>query len=303
MGLLQDIIDGATGTTTSTTQLLRMVRVLAARGRADDLAAWVRQEQAGYAADDPLPPYRGPFPSPVTATLNGPVNLWRKIGLPQSGWPSDFKALFTVAFRQPLVQLESWAERDDLEALNSGFHWSADALVRANQLMEQGKVPKIDGFVLTSAYSPITKGQLVAVIGGVRDRILDLALSLEGADPDLGSVATTSGEEREAISAKFNLAIYANNVNLAETISTNNGVAITTGDTDSLRRYLDALGFDSPSDREELVAAAEAARASGSTNVEQDGRLRTAVTKVGSKLGWAAATTFVQGLVNQWLGA
>ncbi|MGH3451119.1 MAG: hypothetical protein ACRDQW_10415 [Haloechinothrix sp.] len=112
----------------------------------------------------------------------------------------------------------------------------------------------------------------------------------------------TANDIREEISAKFNMTIVANNVDVGETVSTNFGVSITAGDPDSLRRYLDALGIDSIPDRDELIAAAEEARAAGTTDVEQSGRLKAAIAKVSSKLGWTAATTFIQGVITQWIG-
>lgn len=71
MGLLQEIITGATDGTKPVAELLRSVQVLAMRGGARDLQEWVKKERDGYRDDDVLPSYRGPFSVNPMAHLSG----------------------------------------------------------------------------------------------------------------------------------------------------------------------------------------------------------------------------------------
>jgi hypothetical protein len=301
MAVLQDIIEGATGSATPTTELLRMVRVLAARGRVDDLAEWVKNELYGYSEDDPLPDYRGPFPSLVMGTFDGPFRSSLKARLARTGLSAEIVSkFFVVQFRQSISELETLAEAE--ETPQRGLQWPTELVMHFNSLIEEGTVAHPEMHVLRSAMLPIAKAQIVAVVNGVRNRILEFALALEDTSPELGSQPAQQAGAREEISAKFNMTIVANNVNIGETVTPNYGVSIVAGDHESLHHYLRAIGVSDATLRSELVEAADEARKDGDVDVSRSSRLKKAITKATGQLGMAAVGNLIQEVIKQWIG-
>ena len=304
VSLLQEIIETSRHSDTSVTQLLRSLRVLAARGNVDDLTEWVRRELNGYGSGDALPPYRGPFAGHAMGTFSGPFGAEETLALPDFGFPGRFKGLFNLELRGPMAELERMLAVDSAKS-QLRFHWPANSVVMANQLMEQGKVPRLRGYGLAGVWVPITVNILVTAVDGVRNHILDLALELEQVSPELGSVAGATAEHREEISAKFHQVIIASNVQVGETFSPNYGISIAPGDPASLDRYLAALGIDDVESRKELIKAAENARSQGETDVKSNNKLQAIISKMSGfaqRTGAAATDVLIETLIQRWLG-
>ncbi|MGH3975216.1 MAG: hypothetical protein ACRDS9_18085, partial [Pseudonocardiaceae bacterium] len=215
MGLLNEIIEGARGNSVSTTELLRSVRVLAVRGKAQDLADWVKRELAGYPEGEPLPRYRGPFDAQVLGRFSGPMGSETTIPIPDLRFPEDFDPLFKIELRGPLSELEGMLHADFDKQI--GFAWSANAVAWANQMMDQGEVGHVKFHGLRSAHRPLTKNLLLTAINGVRDRILDLALELEQVSPELEQVESSgTAVQPEKMSAVYQVVVHADNAFVGE---------------------------------------------------------------------------------------
>lgn len=305
MGLLQDIIEDARRSDASVSQVLRSLRILASRGRVDDLTEWVRREVSGYGPDDALPSYRGPFPGHAMGHFSGPFGSEATISIPDFGFPEDFKKqLFNIDLRGPMAELENMLAVDQAES-QLRWHWPANAVVLANRLMADGKVAQLPGHGLVSAWLPITSNVLTTAVDGVRNRVLELALELELVSPELGTIPSATSEHREEISAKFNQVIFAQHVQVGETFSPNYGVSITAGDPASLDRYLAALGVADADQRKEVVEAAIEARAQGEKEVRSGSKLKEAAKKVAAlaqKAGAKATDVLIEAMIQRWLG-
>lgn len=304
MGLLQDIINGATSGSTPVAQLLRSVQVLAVRGNVADLAEWVRLERDGYSHDDMVPTYRGPFDVVVEANFTLGPQMRSRHPLASTMFPEEFGPLFKVAYRQSIAQLEALnisAEQD------LGSPWSGEAVHRANTLISRGGQVALDPFVeLISVYRRFGATQVVGVVDAVRNRILDLALELEQVVPELDLVDSKPRESREQISAVFQTVVHAQSAYVGNNETSNHYEAqVTPGDTESLARYLDGIRGISDGDKKELVEAAEAAKGEGEEAVETNGRLKGALKKVGGFAGKAsqeAGNIVVKAMIQHWLG-
>lgn len=183
MTILQDIVDGASGDA-PVAGLLRKVKVVAARLGVSRLESWVDHELTGYPVDADLPDYRGPFQSEVRGDYSGPFGSGVNFGLvPASAFPDKIanSHLFEIEFRQSVAELESMRGTDDLRAM-----WSADTIAHANALIQAGAVQLYESMFLQQAYRPIPQYVVVGVLESVRNRILDLGLTLEAEYPQAG---------------------------------------------------------------------------------------------------------------------
>jgi len=98
VGLLQEIITGAMDDTKPVSALLRSMQVLAKRGGANDLEEWVRKESNGYADDDALPKYRGPFSVNPLAHFTGPFGSEAKqFPIGKGAFPKQFHNSFHLS--------------------------------------------------------------------------------------------------------------------------------------------------------------------------------------------------------------
>lgn len=301
MSLLQEIITASTTESISVTELLRKVHVLAARGKANDLAEWVKLEQSGYPMENILPSYRGPIQTNALAKWSGPNGMFLTLPLGREGFPERFEKLFSLEFREPTAKLERMTDEPDSE--NRGFHWTPQQVAAANELATNEKIPSLQYHQIYRIWIPVANSDILAVTNAIRDKVVELALELEQTDPDLGSVPGVDADRREEISAKFNQVIVGDTVIVGETVSSNFGVSITAGDPESLRRYLDATEV-SVNERDALVAAAQTAREERTQDVERDGRLKSAISKAAAtagKIGSSVATSVITTAVQQWI--
>jgi hypothetical protein len=108
MSVISDLIDAASGDVSPVATLLRKVKVVAARLHTGQLEQWVQHELMGYPSEVPLPEYRGPFAVEAAGHFAGPFQSGlRNAPIPSIGFPAEQRgALFTMAFRQPIAELE-----------------------------------------------------------------------------------------------------------------------------------------------------------------------------------------------------
>lgn len=207
--ILEDIVGGASGDA-PVAGLLRKVKVVAARLSVSRLESWVDHELTGYPDDADLPDYRGPLQSEVRGDYSGPFGSGVNFGLvPRSAFPDEIasSALFEIEFRQSVAELESMCGSDGLRAM-----WSADAIAHANALIQAGAVRIYEGMFLQQAYRPIPQHVVVGVLEAVRNRILDLGLTLEAEYPQAGGRDVPAPPPSTIEQVVNN--IYGGNVNL-----------------------------------------------------------------------------------------
>jgi hypothetical protein len=305
LGLLQQIIDGAMDGSQPVSNLLRSVRVLAVRSHAGDLAEWINKERDGYAPDDVLPEYRGPFATQVIAQFTGPFNSeMTNVPVPSFGFPDHLMRLFEVSFYRPVAELEHLIDGDK-QILTSP--WTGNEIVIANRLARQGKVATPADYSYATAHRRVPQELIISAVESVRNRILDLALELEQVAPELNNPDVNLQKNREQVSAAFHTVIYTNNayVGTNTTSQSQFNMQVTPGDIESLGRFLDGISELRNADKDELIRAADAAKSQGPEAIEEDGPLQNAIKKVGgaaSKLGQEAVSVTIKALLQHWLG-
>ncbi|WP_131740284.1 AbiTii domain-containing protein [Actinomadura roseirufa] len=217
MSILQEIISSASGDQLPTAVLLRKVKVLAARARIQPLEAWVEHELNGYPQGENVPSYRGPFDAEVRGNFVGPFNSsTNNAPIPPSSLPKELRdgALFKVEFRQGLPELEDLVARSRNSEDPLRVPWPSDAVPYVNQLIEDGKARMYPMMGLVQAWKPVSPSQVRGILDTVRNRVLDLALSIETEDPDAGERAGSSLSEERG-NQIFNTAIYGGSPNVA----------------------------------------------------------------------------------------
>jgi hypothetical protein len=150
--LLDQIIDGNTDGAVKTSDLLRKVQVAARRVVAPEIETWVKHELNGYSADVCLPSYRT-LPTVVNGLFTGPGHSRITQALPpHPGFTDDF----TVSLKQPLVELESFADADR-DALSEWPAWRVKAY-------EESGAFAIQFYGLFSIWNVVSRPSLRGVI-------------------------------------------------------------------------------------------------------------------------------------------
>lgn len=242
MGLLDEIIDGASSDGVTTTNLLRKVRTVAHRVGADVLSTWAKSELDGYSSDDTLPGYRGPFSANVVGQWSGPFNTGGPGAISSVGVPENMQVLFSLEFRQGLAEIEQLASHSSELAQP----WDPYAVGRYNELIDQNRVPHIEGMGLVSANRMVTPALLRSIVESVRTRALDLALDLQSADPSAGEAGGPTRENPEIDRAlTVNVTnIYGDGTNIAQGTGITQTSTVTKGDLGGLVGALEKLIAD-----------------------------------------------------------
>lgn len=251
MGLLDDIIDGASADDVSTTNLLRKVRTLAHRVGADDLSQWVMSELDGYSDDAVLPEYRGPFSANVTGQWSGPFGTGGEGIISAIGATKDLQPLFKTEFRQGLAEIEQLATSKTQLAQP----WDPYAVARYNTLIEGNQVPHIEGMGLVSANRIVTPALLRSIVERVRTRALDLALDLQSADASAGEAGGPTRDNPDidrAVTVNINH-IYGDGANVAQGSGITQTNSVHKGDLSGLVKALEALITDAGTVRQAVA--------------------------------------------------
>jgi hypothetical protein len=260
---LQELIDGASGNE-PVTSLLRKVKVVASRADMPALDEWVQHELGGYFDEDAdLPDYRGPFKTEILGSFSGRFGSGiRNAPIPSALFPEDYRdgMLFNVAFPQPIAEIE------DLASAKDGIRitWPANAIAVVNGLMMSGRMrPIYEGMGLTQAWHSIGTHQLIGIVDAVRNRILDLALTIERVSPETGqpNAPPLPDETRQVVITN----IYGNSTNVAvASADFTQVVHVATGDAAALARALDSVGVPA----EQIESLFEALEADGPVHDE-----------------------------------
>lgn len=204
--LLEQIIDGSTDSAVKTSDLLRKVQVAARRVGAPEVEAWVKRELNGYSTEDELPSYRTTM-TIVNGLFTGPGHSRITQALPPH---PDFADDFSVNMRQPLVELEAFADADS-DARSEWPAWRVKAY-------EDTGAYAIEFFALFSVWNAISRPSLRGVIDTVRNKAMEFALDLQEEYPHAGETGGPTVETDTRLASvvyNVNNNIYGNGTNIA----------------------------------------------------------------------------------------
>jgi hypothetical protein len=124
---LTDLQDAGAGSKMPLRELLRRLKILAARLPLAELGTWVDRELSGYPDAKSLPPYRGPFTASVLGNFKGRFgSSMQNAIIPPIAFPEDMResSLFKMYFLESIAELEGMPKEKDLGAM-----WPSDAVV------------------------------------------------------------------------------------------------------------------------------------------------------------------------------
>lgn len=244
VSLLTEIIDAASGDTVPVAGLLRRLKVLASRSGTGQLAEWVNHELDGYPEGAPLPPYRGPFDTPVLGHFVGPFQSEiRNVPIPPTTFPKELQEgqLFKLSLPHAIAEIEQMASETEGKML-----WPADAVRYYNWALDKGEVkPTVQpGMQLAQAVRPVSRQIFVGALEGVRNRVLDLALELERTAPQAGDADASPDvrEEVQRIVNTYNFYGSSSNISIEGSNVTQTVNMPRQGDEEGLIRFLAAAG-------------------------------------------------------------
>lgn len=195
--------------------VLRQVKILAARIAAPELGAWADSELNGYRDKTTLPHYRQKRLLPIVGVWMGPVN---SISMPVSmaGVTNEFfEDHFKTAFPHPLRELESITTADE----DPSIQWDPFIVHQYNRLVTSAGV-SYASHQLIEARAVVSRSMLAGILDSIRSKVLDLALELEQVAPESGEIGGPTIKDKDVAAATQNFYINV----------TGNGTNVTTGD-------------------------------------------------------------------------
>ncbi len=263
MSVLDEIIDGATNDSVSTSNLLRKVQIVAHRLKATAIEAWVRQELNGYEDVEHLPKYRADLVVNVMGVWAGPMGARDQQPLSAGVIPEDAKqVLFRLNLNQSLAELEELANSSGDGTL--GMPWDQMHVIQYNRWAEEGKVPHIAYMNLYSANRVVSQAMLRGVIDAIRNAALDFALELQDASPEAGTVGgpTISDEAVSGTIMNITNNIYGDGAQVAQGKKIHQHSEVQKGDLAALLQAVKDAGLGQEGERElaKIVLMEEADR-------------------------------------------
>jgi hypothetical protein len=242
--LLDRVIEGASEDA-PISQLLRQVKVIAARTETPVLEAWVEHELGGYPDNVEVPTYRGPYRvRPLGHFVCAPAfgGDATNVEIPRMSFPEKYRDgnLFNRVFDEPMETIEEWAKSEHTQ-----FGWSADSVQLYNHMTQRGDIQRVlqDWYMLAEVRYHIDAGNLAKITGAVRSKILDLALDLERVAPMAGQ------REAPADQAAPAAAVINNHFHAPASVAIGGDATQIVldvparGDAPALLRYLGAAGM------------------------------------------------------------
>lgn len=301
MTLLDDIITEALNDAVSTTSLLRKIVVVAHNLDAEPLGIWARGELNGYQDIAGLPSYRANIETPVAGFWGGYFQSTAHQPVSHSGIPAEAKAaLFTVQMMQSVTELEDLAGADT----DPGVAWDPQHVGVYNTWIDKGQVPHLEGFSLVSARRVIPRSFIKGVLNTIRNKALDLALELQRANPEAGTLNGPTVAEPPIASAVVNVTnnIFGNSNNVAVGDAALQHSHVIANDVESLLRAARDVGLrDEGLDAlRDAASAASAERPSRLAAVLD--RVRTGAFTLAAGIGADVAANALEPLLTQFLG-
>jgi hypothetical protein len=221
----------------------------------------------------------------------------RNAPIPSALFPQEFRAgmLFNIIFLQPIAELEELTKGDGV--LQSP--WPANAIAYVNGLIVSSRMEIYGDMGLLQAWRHISKPQIVAIIDSVRNRILDLALTMEKSYPESGQPDSPPlpMEAQQLIVTN----IYGRSNVAVATSNFSQFMSSEPGDRDGLAKVLDSIGVP----EEEVRGLFEALESDGNVESEIGPHtkrwLGNLMTRAGD-LGIGAAGGVIAEAVSRFLG-
>lgn len=213
MGLLQDIADGATSSTTPVADILRQCRVLAMRLNHAELAEWARAELNGYDDKGPHPDYRV-IATPISkGTFLGAFGRQgANLPVPLFALPDEVQKMVRFTqFPQPISALVELAKNDG----HLRRDWPPELVtLYGHTFYEDSNAINIQVI--------IPPGTFTGIIDTVRSRVLEFVLTLEEKFPEAASITSSSSVAvpPQALHQVFTMTINGNAL-----VGTSGGVA------------------------------------------------------------------------------
>ena len=258
MTILDQLIDGLTEDSISTSNALRKFLVVGSRLQSEPIKAWVNGELNGYGKTplEQYPSYRGPLSTPVQVLFAGPFQSWQNYYLAEHEVPDEGefrKAFFYIYLNQSLAALEEMTRAED----SLGTPWPTNAVMQLRRWSSEQRAPHMEMYEVHSAKQLVSKPLLHGVIDAVRNKALQLALDLQADVPDAGQSGGPTVQNKEVerkVSFHFETHIHGgtNTVGMGENVTQN--VAIKQGDSEALMLALEKLGL-AQQDRQSLGEA------------------------------------------------
>jgi hypothetical protein len=185
MGLLQDIQNATIDPERPLAAVLRMTKMLATRLDNHLLMEWVDHELTGYPEDGPLPAYRERRQALVLGKFTNGFWQVSNVEIPPSAVDEQFRDgwLFHITYSNSVGDYEAM-----LQAQPEGdfrFPWPLDAIavLQPQPLRDMNCM---------QAWRVLPRVEVMGVLEGVRNRLLDLVLKLEREAPDAGEVPSST---------------------------------------------------------------------------------------------------------------
>lgn len=256
VSVLDEIIDGAASHSTSTSNLLRKVQIVAHRVGSEELTSWVKNELNGYEDLSTLPKYRKEISTPVQGSWSGPFGSSARLSVSPAGVPEEHVArLFSTNLTQPVVELEQLAAGDG----DPGISWDPHYVAIYNEWVSEGRVPRMEAMGLISARQILPRGAILGIIGTSRNTALEFALDLQENAPDAGEAGGPTIQDPPVARTVYNVTnnIFGDGVAVAHGPGTMQSTVVAKGDLEGLLRLAREAGLED--------AAAQAALASAVT--------------------------------------
>lgn len=161
-GLVEQIQALAIDRKASVSDLLRMVKLAAAKLNLGDTIAWVEQELNGYQSPAQVPDYRVTIGNLLS---HSPQHGAREVG----GDPQTILKLATQQICEPIAALEDLVEGQSGHTL----------MIKLDERVTQ-KINDLNGGRHVPIYVHLSPGSIVSIIDRVRSMVLDWAIALEG---------------------------------------------------------------------------------------------------------------------------
>nr|WP_176705809.1 hypothetical protein [Arthrobacter sp.]AXV46399.1 hypothetical protein pA40H2_p43 [Arthrobacter sp.] len=290
MTILNQLIDGLTDDSISTSNALRKFLVVGKRLKYEPITSWVNSELNGFTHVplDDYPTYRGPFKVPVEVVFAGSFGSEQKHFITEEVVPDErgFRAAnFYMYFSEPVAELEQLAQSTG----HFSQSWSTTAASQLQKWSDEGRAPKVPMHGVRSVEKRISAPLIRGVIDSVRNKALLLALDLQADFPDAGEFGGPTVQDKEVeknVNYHFETHIHGgtNTVGMGEKVTQN--VKIDQGDSKALMLALEKLGLA----QEDRAALGEAIAKDGNKPGEA---IKEFLTRLGTgaiKIGGAVAT-------------
>lgn len=263
---LDAIIDAASDPAVRLADLLRRTIVLAHRLQAPVLREWAHRELSGYgsAERDDLPLYRRTT-SVAEVVWSGPMGSSEKRLVSPLDAPPEFSALFEVRVLQAVSELETLVQSEN----DLGFPWPALALVRWNDLAEEGAALRFQFMHVYNAKTIVQRTIIDGVLDAVRTRLLTLALDLQTAAGNAGESGGVTAKDPRVGSVvnQFITNIYGEGATVAQGAQVHQ--TVTYGDVRTLTEAAAQVGLSKEGLAEFVAAVLEARSEPKRTNLQR----------------------------------